>query len=662
MEWKLLTLQPELRPYAKELTERADRLAQAKRRLLPAGVSLSDFANGHLFYGLHRTRSGWVYREWAPAADALHLIGDFNGWDRQSHPLRRLPGGSWEIRLRGRDAIAHLSRYKVAVTADGKTEDRLPLYTFCTAQDPSTGDFAALVYAPPRRFRWHDKAFAPEKNVPPVIYEAHVGMASEEPRVATYREFADNILPRIRRDGYNTVQLMAIMEHPYYGSFGYQVSNFFAPSSRFGAPDDLRYLIDKAHRMGLSVLLDLVHSHAVRNTAEGIHRFDGTVGQFFKDGSAGDHPAWGSKVFDYGKPGVVHFLLSNLKYWLEEFHFDGFRFDGVTSMLYRDHGLGAVFTELGQYFSPNTDADAVTYLQLATELVREVRDTAVLIAEDMSAMPGMCVPVRDGGIGFDYRLSMGLPDYFVRTIRECRDGKWNLGQLCWELTEGRAGEKRIAYAESHDQAIVGDQTLMFRLAGAEMYTGMRKIDKNLAVDRAMALHKMIRLAVCCAGGEGYLNFMGNEFGHPEWIDFPREGNGWSYHYCRRQWSLAGDPSLRYGQLGDFDRAMLRLIRSSGVLAAEKARILLVHEDDQLLVIEHGGLVFAFNFHPTRAKTDLRIDAPEPGRYRTVLTTDERRFGGFGRVSRRVVYETYREQRFTIYLPPRTAAVLEKTDK
>lgn len=664
MKWKIFDYQPELTPFKDDIDLRMNHFEQKRAQLLSSAKTLSDLANGYIYYGLHRSATGWVYREWAPAAQALYLTGDFNNWNRESHPLKRIENGSWEIYIDGFDTIKPMSRYKVVVKANNISLDRLPLYCFLTAQDEVTKDFAAVVWDDDSTFIWHDDAFKPEKNVPPLIYEAHVGMSAEEGKVASFREFADNILPRIHRNGYNTVQLMAIMEHPYYGSFGYQVSNFFAPSSRFGNPDDLKYLVDTAHSLGISVLLDLVHSHSVKNTMEGINCFDGTVGQFFKEGDAGNHPAWGSKVFDYSKDGVIHFLLSNLKYWLEVFHFDGFRFDGVTSMLYHNHGLGVAFTGPDMYFSMNTDVDAVTYLQLATELVHEVKPNAVLISEDMSAMPGMCLPVKDGGIGFDYRLSMGLPDYYIKTIKEYPDGAWDMGKLCWELTAKRTGEKRIAYAESHDQALVGDQTLMFRLAGAEMYVGMSKNSNNIYIDRAMALHKMIRLITICAGGEGYLNFMGNEFGHPEWIDFPREGNCWSYHYCRRQWSLEENKDLRFVQLGDFDRAMIKLIRENNILAADYAQVIRFHQEDQILVFEHKNYIFAFNFHPEKSVTDLFIPAPVKGEYQVVLSTDDGCFGGFDRVNNEYVYECTKIDEsfgtgFDFYLPARTAAVLKK---
>lgn len=653
MSWRILDLQPELKPFEGDINLRMDNLRNKCNEILGPGQSLADFANAYLYYGLHKVEGGYVYREWAPAAEALHLIGDFNGWNRESHPLTYIGNGNWEIYT---NELYNGCHYKVAVTAFGNTMDRIPLYCDYTYQDDYTKDFCAEVFDPDWTFEWSDNGYTPQNNIPPFIYEAHVGMSSEDGRVASYREFADNMLPRIKADGYNTVQLMAIQEHPYYGSFGYHVSSFYAPSSRFGHPDDLKYLVNKAHELGLNVLLDLVHSHSVANYGEGINCFDGTVYQFFKEGAAGDHPAWGSKVFDYGKNGVIHFLLSNLKYWLDVFHFDGFRFDGVTSMLYNDHGLGSNFTGPEMYFSMNTDTAAITYLQMATELIHQVKPGAVLIAEDMSAMPGMCLPVCDGGIGFDYRLSMGLPDYFTKAIRDHSDGYWPIGKLVWELTCRRNGEKVIGYSESHDQAIVGDQTFISRLAGAEIYSGMSVYSENYIVDRAIALSKLIRLSVICAGGEGYLNFMGNEFAHPEWVDFPREGNGWSYHYCRRQWSLAENSDLRYKQIGDFDKAMVYLCRENGILANGSANCLFAYEDVQSLAFERNGFIFVFNFHPDFSQGSLFIPAAD-GRWQCVLSSDDNAFGGQGRISKEYIYDS--NGGFTIYLPARCAAVYKK---
>jgi len=659
---RILQMNPELIPYSGDLYFRLNHYYDRRNELTGGnGASLWDFAAGAEYFGFHRTQTGWVYREWAPGATEMHLTGDFNGWNRTSHPMHPIGNGNWEIELEGADALPHNSNVKVVVTSARGTEDRIPLYADYVTEGENH-NFSATIWNPEKPFEWTDESFSSLANNPPIIYEAHVGMAVEEERVGTYREFAENVLPRIKADGYNTVQLMAIMEHPYYGSFGYQVSNFFAPSSRFGTPDDLRKLINTAHSLGISVLLDLVHSHAVKNTAEGINGFDGRDDQFFKDGPAGYHPAWDSRVFDYGKNGVVHYLLSNIRYWMEHFHFDGFRFDGVTSMLYWDHGLGTAFMSPAQYFSMNTDVEAVTYLQLATSLIHEINPHAVCIAEDMSAMPGMCLPIQDGGIGFNYRLSMGIPDYYIKTIKEKRDGDWNIGQLYWELIARRPDEHVIGYAESHDQALVGDKTIMFRLADKEMYYAMDREHPNFIIDRAIALHKMIRLVTIGAGGDGYLNFMGNEFGHPEWIDFPRDGNGWSYSHARRQWSLADDPALKFLYLGDFDKAMIRLTRQFRVLEGGIARCLMQHEQDQLLIFERMGCVFVFNFHPDRVQNPLFVPLPEKCDYRVILSTDSSEFGGFENIDTSIIYHSWaHDDQYgdgtLMYLPPRTAVVL-----
>ena len=664
---RIFELDPNLNAFEGDINDRVNRYKNKKKELLAKGQKLSDFANGYMYYGFHKTKGGWVYREWAPAAKELHLVGDFNNWDRTSHPMKPDGNGNWELEIKGVRTLKHLSRVKVAVTdQNGNVQDRIPLYARYVKQDKETNGFNAVIWNPRKEFEWTDAKFRPAKNVPPIIYESHVGMATEEERVGTYLEFMRDMLPRIKANGYNTVQLMAIMEHPYYASFGYQVSNFFAASSWYGTPDDLKAMINEAHNLGLTVLLDLVHSHAVKNTAEGINMFDGTVEQFFHGGEKGDHPAWGSKCFNYGHNGVLHFLLSNVKFWMDEYHFDGFRFDGVTSMLYHDHGLGTAFSGYNQYFSMNTDVDAVTYLMLASELIHEYKKGSVAIAEDMSAMPGMCIPVKDGGIGFDYRLSMGLPDYFIKTIKEKEDGHWEISKLYWELIARRNGEKVIGYAESHDQALVGDKTIMFRLADKEMYWGMDRASGNLLVDRAVALHKMIRLVTIGAGGEGYLNFMGNEFGHPEWIDFPREGNGWSFKNARRLWSLSENGFLRYELMGNFDKAMVSLIKDNGVLKSPWTNCRRQHESDQILVYERAGLIFAFNFHPTNSQTGLFINAPEHGDYKVVLSTDDKQFGGFDRIDKETIYHTWANDPqlgdgFAMYLPARTAVVLKKVD-
>ena len=659
---KIFEIDPYLEPFEKDIELRVKLYKEKRKSLLKDCKKIKSFANGHGYFGFHRTRSGWVYREWAPAADRMYLTGDFNGWNTESCPMTRLENGVFEVELSGKDALKAGQKIQAIVINGDRMLRRIPLYATRVVQDPNNYSWCAEIEEVNEKFPWTDGDFVPERT--PFIYECHIGMAQEKGAVGSYKEFTDNILPRIKELGYNTIQIMAIMEHPYYGSFGYQVSNFFAASSRYGNSRDLKELINTAHSMGIAVLLDVVHSHAVKNTNEGLNEFDGTVYQFFHEGEKGNHCAWGTKLFNYSKNEVLHFLLSNLKYWMEEFHFDGFRFDGVTSMLYHDHGLGSAFTDYSMYFSMNTDTDAVTYLQLANELIHEINPNAITVAEDMSGMPGMCLPIKDGGIGFDYRLSMGVPDLWIKTIKECPDEYWDIGRLWYELTSCRPQEKNIGYCESHDQALVGDKTIMFRLCDAEMYTGMRKFGGNMVIDRGIALHKMIRLVTASLAGKGYLNFMGNEFGHPEWIDFPREGNGWSYHYCRRQWSLVDHPDLRYSELNDFDKAMIRLLKDQDILSLT-AENRWLHQDDKMLMYTKGDTLFIFNFHPTTSFDGYFVPAGKEGRYKVILSSDDGKFGGYSRVDTSVEYDakTIADGRvgFKCYIPNRTAIVLKKVD-
>ena len=665
--YKILSIDPWLQPYYNEIALRMERNNDVRRKLLGDKADLASFANGYMYYGFNRTDSGWVYREWLPGADEVHLIGDFNEWNRSSHPLTKIENGNWEIHLEGADALQHGQRVKIQVRRGDKTFDRIPAYIRRAVQDPTTKQFTGQIWAPTRRFIWTDGNYKKRKLTTPVIYEAHIGMSQEREGVGSYREFADFNLPRIAELGYNAVQLMAIQEHPYYASFGYQVSNFFAASAWYGEPEDLKYLINKAHSLNLFVLLDVVHSHACPNVGEGLNELDGTDDQYFHAGKRGWHSAWGTRTFNYGKHEVIHFLLSNLKYWQEEFHFDGFRFDGVTSMLYEDHGLGTAFTSYDQYFGLNTCVDAITYLQLANELVHAVNPFAITVAEEMSGMPGMCIPIRSGGIGFDYRLSMGLPDFWIKLLKDSKDEDWDMHKLWYEMTTRRPKEKNIGYCESHDQALVGDKTLIFRMADAEMYTGMDKAYHSPVMDRAIDLHKLIRFSTLVLASDGYLNFMGNEFGHPEWIDFPREGNGWSYKYARRQWSLSENGYLKYQWLENFDKAMLKFVRKHRVLSKPQPVNLWIDQEKKLLAFSKGDLIYLFNFNTTQSVPDFFLHAHSigAGNYRAIFSSDDAEFGGQERVSKEYIYRT--EERkdkgtgFEVYIPCRTAVVFQKVN-
>ncbi|MBQ9746779.1 MAG: alpha amylase C-terminal domain-containing protein, partial [Clostridia bacterium] len=574
------------------------------------GGSLCDFANGHEYFGFHKTENGWYYREWAPGADEMYLTGDMVNWQKFALKLTPIGEDVFEIFLPGTDALYNGCNVKTVVRRGEKVFERISPYIRRAVQNPETMGWNGVIVDEPA-YEWKNESFPPPRDI--CVYECHIGMAQEKEGIGTYREFRENVLPRIKEQGYNTLQIMAIMEHPYYGSFGYQVSSFFAACSRYCTPAELKELIDEAHGMGMAVLLDLVHSHAVKNTLEGINEFDGTTYQFFHVGARGDHPAWGTKLFDYDKNEVIHFLLSNLKFWLTEYRFDGFRFDGVTSMIYHNHGLGVDFDSYKKYFSVNTDTEAVTYLQLANELIREVNPNAITVAEDMSAMPGMCLPIDEGGVGFDYRLAMGQPDLWVKLVRDCPDENWEMWRIWHEISVRRPGEKSIGYVESHDQAIVGDQTLIFRLCGAHMYYDMDRDNSDPEVARGMALHKMARMVTMTLGGEGYLNFMGNEFGHPEWIDFPREGNGQSYAHCRRQWSLADSAELKYQYPNAFDKEMIGFVKEHGVFFGVPHKLHL-DEGGKVMVYERAGAVFAFNFSPANSYDSYWLAVPSEGNY------------------------------------------------
>ena len=658
MSYKIFEYDPYLLPFKSDIEQRMINYINKKCALVGKEGKLCDFANGHEFFGFHKTEKGWYYREWAPAADEVYLTGDMVDWRWLDLKLTPIGNGAFEIFIDDPKMLYNGCRVKTIIRRGEDLLERIPLYIKRVEQDKQNYSWCGVIVDEPE-YKWKKKKFVPKKDL--YVYECHIGMAQEKEGIGTYREFADNVLPRIKELGYNTIQIMAIMEHPYYGSFGYQVSSFFAACSRYGTPNELKALIDKAHSMGIAVLLDVVHSHAVKNTAEGLGEFDGTSYQFFHEGARGEHPAWGTKLFNYNKNEVIHFLLSNLKFWMTEYHFDGFRFDGVTSMIYHDHGLGTAFTDYSKYFSLNTDTEAITYLQLANELIREVNPNAITIAEDMSAMPGMCLPIADGGIGFDYRLAMGIPDLWIKLIKETPDEYWNMWHIWGELTGRRPMEKYIGYAESHDQALVGDKTIMFRLCDAEMYTAMNKFGGSLVVDRGIALHKMIRLITASLAGEGYLNFMGNEFGHPEWIDFPREGNGWSYHYCRRQWSLVDNPDLRYRELNDFDKAMVALLKDNRSLTETPVNRW-IHQDDKIIIYTKGDLAFAFNFHPTKSFDGYFIPVGASGKYEIVLSSDDGVYGGFNRVDNGYKYDTYTTPDnwvgFNCYLPSRSAIVFK----
>jgi 1,4-alpha-glucan branching enzyme len=629
------------------------RFVRYQSRLEAIGDICGPISKQHKFLGIQVLEDNSIaYREWAPNAQSLSLIGDFNDWNRDANPLIRRTDGYWELLLPA-GALTHGSKLKVHVVgADGSRLDRIPALATRVIQDETTKDFSAQFWHPENPYQWAQDAPILPQNEGLRIYEAHIGMAQERESVGSFDEFRTHILPRIAKLGYNAIQLMALAEHPYYGSFGYHISSFFALSSRFGTPEEFKALVDAAHKENIVILMDIVHSHAVKNIFEGLNKFDGTENQYFNS----DHPAWDSKCFDYARSEVESFLLSNVRYWLEEYKIDGFRFDGVTSMLYHNHGLGFDFASYDDYFNNNVNDAAVLYLQLINNLIHTLNPNAITIAEDMSGMPGMARPIAEGGLGFDYRLAMGVPDFWIKLLKEQSDDEWNLESIYGTLLNRRHGEKHIGYAESHDQALVGDKTLAFRLMDAAMYDNMATSSQNLVVDRGIALHKLIRLLTFTLAGEGWLNFIGNEFGHPEWVDFPREGNNWSYQYARRQWSLVDNTKLRYQHLNAWEAALLALDKTYHTLTDPHIEQLYIHDADKVLIYRRGNLVVALNLHPSNSYTDYVIGVPSNKGYKLVLDSDAPTFGGHERLIENQIFPSEHHQ-LSLYLPSRTGLVL-----
>lgn len=666
---ELIKNDPWLKPFDKAIQKRHDKYLSKEKEITQNGkISLSDFANGHMYFGLNRTSNGWTLREWAPNATEIYLIGSFNDWKKEEeYKLKPIEEGVWEIKL-PKNSLHHLDYYKLHVEWDGGSGERIPAWCKYVVQDKHTHIFSGQVWEPEKKYEYKHTDFVAPSS-PLLIYECHIGMATESESVGTYNDFRINILPKVKEKGYNVIQLMAIQEHPYYGSFGYHISSFFAPSSRFGTPDELRQLIDEAHGMGIAVIMDMVHSHAVKNEVEGLGRLDGSYDLYFHGDDRRIHKAWDSLCFNYGKDEVMHFLLSNCKYWLEDYKFDGYRFDGVTSMLYYSHGLEESFSGYEDYYNDRQDLDAVCYLTLANKLIHEVNPKAITIAEEVSGMPGLAVEPHKGGYGFDYRMAMNIPDFWIKTIKELKYEDWDISAIFWEVTNRRDDEKTISYVESHDQALVGDKTIIFRLIDEQMYWYMSKLSPSFVVDRGIALHKMIRLVTATTINGGYLTFMGNEFGHPEWVDFPREGNNWSHKYARRQWSLHEDPNLKYHYLSDFDKEMISLIKSVEDFPDIPITKIWEKREDNVLAYMRGNLLFVYNFNPTNSYTDYGMLVPE-GEYKVILNTDEKRFGGFGLTDDGLhhfshydgLYKKDHKGWLRLYIPAHTAVVLNKISK
>uniref|UniRef100_A0A914ZVN0 1,4-alpha-glucan branching enzyme n=1 Tax=Parascaris univalens TaxID=6257 RepID=A0A914ZVN0_PARUN len=669
----LLKLDGYLWNYQNEIARRYGVFLDYSKKIEECG-GWEAFTSGYREFGINVLKDNSIRcLEWAPGAEALSLVGDFNNWNNQSHQYKKLEYGRWELIIPpkpdGSCPIDHLSIIKVAVKKGGVYRNKLSPWAHYVTRPKDSLVYHQPFYNPPQSEIYRFKFPKPGQPESLRIYEAHVGISSWEGKINTYRDFAEHIIPRIHNQGYNAIQLMAVMEHVYYASFGYQVTSFFAPASRSGTPEDLKYLVDKAHEKGIFILLDVVHSHASKNVDDGLNEWDGTNGCYFHDNARGFHSLWDSRLFDYTQIETLRFLLSNLRWWIEEYGFDGFRFDGVTSMLYHTHGIAdALSGGYDMYFGLNVDTDSLVYLMLANSFLHRKFPNIITVAEEVSGMPALCRPVEEGGQGFDYRLAMALPDMWIKILKHQSDEDWNISDMVHTLENRRYGEKNVAYAESHDQALVGDKTIAFWLMDKEMYDFMSLTTPlTPIIERGIALHKLIRLVTYGLGGEAWLNFMGNEFGHPEWLDFPREGNKESFHYCRRQWHLADDDLLRYKFLNRWDKAMNAVEEKHHFLSRGPGYVSWKHQDDKVIAFERAGLLFVLNFHTTKSFADYKIGIEVPGKYAVALNSDNEEFGGMSRIDNSQHFITFpegyagRRNHLCVYIPCRTAIVLEKIE-
>lgn len=669
---------PELAPYRDFFLQRCSRFEQEKTRIEKNFGSLKAYSDIYTHFGPHliKGKDGnfWRWREYMPHATEIWLTTSKLNFKRNAqYRFTNKGNGEFELTL-PQEALPHGEYVELRVQgpmppqkSDGSIPElpvpmrRVPAFAQWVEQDPHVPEqWCARIWAPenPYQFKHHRRGLLQF----PRIYEAHVGMAQSSLQhfgesVGTYDYFRRFVLPRIREDGYTAVQLMGILEHPLYKSFGYQVSSYYAPSSRYGNPDQFKELVDAAHGLGLAVILDITHGHACANTEQGLACYDGS-NYFF----SAKYNQWGTPSFDYGNEMARRFLLSNCRYWMEEFRIDGFRFDAVGNMLYIDHGVNDSFSHVGRCFygkdgQPREDVYGELYLCLANDLIHNMDEHAITIAEEFSGMPGLTCSPAEGGLGFDYRFAMGIPDFWAKAIENPKD----MGSMWYEMTNHRPYDRTISYVECHDQCINGDDAMIWRLLGDSMYRYMGASSETWNISRGLAFYRLMRLLTLTAADAGYLNFMGNEFGHPEWLD--------AEEHAHRQWHLADQPDLKYASLAAWDKAQLNILVGQHLDDfLQQPMFRFIHEDMRLLAFERGHLLFVFNFHETEPRENL-LFAVTPGKYIEILSSDQKKFGGHGNLE---ITEPPLEHFTTplphrpegdinLYIPPMVALVLLRTN-
>ncbi len=588
---------------------------------------------------------GVRFAVWAPNATVVSVMGDFNGWDRTRHPMRKRDGGIWEIFLPWL-GVGSVYKYSI-VSTSGEILEKSDPYGFYAEQTPKT---ASIVW-PLSGHHWHDQGWMDHRSSrnwihePMSVYEVHLGswLKSEGDYWLTYRELADRLVGYVKKLGYTHIELMPIMEHPFSGSWGYQVSGYFAPTSRFGTPDDFRFFIDACHQAGIGVLLDWVPGHFPKDE-HALGHFDGTALYEHADPRKGEHKDWGTLIFNYGRNEVKTFLLSNALYWLKEFHIDGLRVDAVASMLYLDYSR-----EQGDWV-PNQhggreNLEAIDFLKRFNELVHQVPG-AITVAEESTSWPGVSRPTYLNGLGFTMKWNMGwMHDMFEYFSTDSLYRKYHQKNITFSLLY--AFTENFLLPISHDEVVYGKGSLIGKMPGDEW--------QKFANARAFLTYMY--------GHPGKkLLFMGSEFGQTSEWNHDKDLDWWLLQYPlhHRMQTMVSELNALYRrepslyEVDDDHRGFewidFRDVEKSVIVFTRYAR----NRED--------FLVFCCNFTPME-RVAYQVGLPKAGRYREVFNTDAEMFGGSNLGNAgwvRAIDEAYhgRPASAQIMLPPLGVVVLK----